>query len=368
MVEAAVCSADFLDFLSSTIFPIAAVAGVIAGAVIAVTYMAGQALSNPKLTVWSKTEIVQLFISFASLLLLGSLFGFFCGLNMQGIASVFEIGYSGPPNMFDAAENYLLSSAEYSHNALAAVRYHLKAYTILGYMGMFQCTSLSSGLVIAFPFLSGCGYGYSGTSGLPFGGYAALNTALNTVFNSTLMSYVMSLNYLIILMYIYRGFAFFLFPIGIFLRSMPYMRGLGSTLISVAIAFTIVFPFFLAVFDLMGDGIFKSDPSLMNRDHLYDADLYPFTVNEDVFPENSAGVGISIGSGLDPDLARELYFQSPPGMSGPMTSEAIAFGGAAFIAAFFLPSVAMLGAIASVVYLGRLYGEEIDLSRIMRMV
>ena len=368
MVEAAVCGPDFIDFLSSTIFPIAAAAGVLAGVVIALTYMAGEVLRNPKLAVWSKTEIVQLLISFASLLFLGSLFAFFCSLDMQGVASIFELEYTGPDNMFDAAENYLVSAAKYSHNALAVLRYHLKAYTILGYMGEFQCTSLSSGVVIAFPFLSGCGYGYSGTSGLPFGGYAALNTALNTVFNSTLMSYVISLNYLIILLYIYRGFAFFLFPIGIFLRSMPYMRGLGSTLISVAIAFTIIFPFFLAVFDIMGDGIFKSDPTLMARDYLYDSELLTFIVNEDVFPENSKGVGASIGSGFDPDLAKKLYFESKPGMSGPMTTEAIAFGGVAFIAAFFLPSIAMLAAIASTVYLARLYGEEVDLSRIMQMV
>jgi len=368
MVVPTVCGPDFVDFLSSTIFPIAAAAGVLAGVIIALTYMAGEVLRNPKLAVWSKTEIVQLFFSFASLLFIGSLFSLFCGLNMQEVSNMLDLTYSGPSNMFDAAENYLVSAAKYSHNSLAVLRYHLKAYTILGYMGEFQCTTLASGVVIAFPFLSGCGYGYSGTSGIPFGGYAALNTALNTVFNSTLMSYMMALNYLVILIYIYRGFAFFLFPIGIFLRSMPYMRGLGSTLISVAIAFTIVFPFFLAVFDIMGDGIFKSDPSLVARDHLYDADLYPFAVNEDIFPENSKGVGISMGSAFDPDLAKHLYFESKPGMSGPMTAEAIAFGGVAFIAAFFLPSVAMLAAIASMVYLGRLYGDEIDLSRIMQMV
>lgn len=360
MIYAAVCTPDFMDFLTSTIFPIAAAAGVIAGTVIALTFMIGQFTRNPKLSVWAKTEVVQLFISFISLILLGTMFSAFCGINMQEVAEIFELEYSGPSDMFSAAENYLISAAHYSHNAVTVVRYHLKGYTVLGFMGEFEC-NMATG-----PIGWGCWFGYSGTSGQPFGGYAALTAALNTVFNSTLMSYLMSLNYLMILLYIYKGFAFFLFPVGIFLRSMPYMRGFGSTLISIAISFTLVFPFFLASFDLMGDGLFKSDSTLTSRDYLYDPVLSHF-LDEDVYPENSAGVGASISGAFKPDTARWIYFEKGS-LPGPKTAEAIAFGGTAFVAGLFLPSLALLAAIASTVYLGRLYGEEVDLSRIMRMV
>lgn len=360
MAVAAVCTPDFMDFLTSTIFPIAAAAGVIAGVIIALTFMIGQFTRNPKLSVWAKTEILQLFISFISLIFLGSLFSAFCGIDMHGVAELFEMEYSGPSNMFSAAENYLVSAAHYCHNALAVLRYHLKGYTVLGFMGEFEC-DMATG-----PIGWGCWFGYSGTSGQPFGGYAALTAALNTVFNSTLMSYLLSLNYLMILLYIYRGFAFFLFPIGIFMRSMPYMRGFGSTLISVAISFTIIFPFFLGMFDLMGEGLFKSDPTLTSRDYLYNSNLHHF-LDEEVYPENSAGVGASIAGAFKPDTARWIYFEKGS-LPGPKTAEAIAFGGAAFVAGSFLPSIALLAAIASTVYLGRLYGEEVDMSRIMQMV
>ncbi len=352
MVVATVCSPEFMDFLTSTIFPLAAYAGIITAIIIAVSFMVGQAIRNPKVTVWAKTEVVQLFISFVSLLLLSSLFGFFCSIDMHNIADIFEITYSGPSSMFDAAEDYLVSAARYSHNALTVVRYHLEGYTVLGCMGAFKCAYSMDHTGW------GCWFGFSGTQTQPFGGYAALNAALNTIFNSTLMSYLMSLNYLMILLYIYKGFAFFLFPIGIFMRSMPYMRSFGSVLISIAISFSIIYPLFLATFNLMGDSIFNKP------DYLPDPSLSNF-LDEDTYPEHVAGVGATLGSATyGADFVKDVYYFP----NGEKPAEAIAFGGMAFVVGFFLPSLAMLAAVASVVYLARLYGEEVDLSRIMQMV
>ena len=349
-MAAAVCSADFMGFLTSTIFPLAAYAGIIAATVIAISFMIGQALRNPKITVWAKTEIVQLFMSFISLLLLGTLLGFFCSISMNDIASIFEISYSGPDSMFEAAHDYLFRASTYAHTALTVIRYHLEGYTILAFMGEFEC-DLATG-----PIGWGCWFGYSGASVQPFGGYAALTAALNTAFNSILMAYLMSLNYLMILLYAYKGFAFFLFPIGIFMRSMPYMRSFGSVLMALAISFTIVYPFFLAVFDLMADGLIVYDSELV--------DNFGRMSSEDVYPDNSAGVGASLASAFSKDYVKDnIYFEH-----GDEPAKAIAFGGAAFIVAFLFPSVALLGAIASTVYIARLYGEEIDLSRIMQMV
>ncbi len=359
MIEAAVCGTDFLNFLTSVIYPLAGYASVLTGIIIAIVFMIGEATSNPKLTVWSKTEIVQLFASIVSLLLLSSVFGFFCALDIKSVAELFGLNYPGPTTMFNAAQSYLVGAATYSHNALTVIRYHLEGYSVLAAMGLFKCTNLGSEVVIVLPFLSGCGYGETGDNLSPFGGYAAMNGALTMIFNSVLMSYLMSLNYLMILLYIYKGFAFFLFPIAIFIRSMPYMRGLGSILIAVAISFTIVYPFFLAIFDIMAnDALFnRSSP----HPYLSDPSLSEF-LNENVYPETS-GVGLSLGGAFDEDVVYDRYFPN-----GDEAAEAIAFGGLAFITGFFLPSIALLAAIATTTYLARLFGEEIDLSRIMQMV
>jgi len=364
MIEAAVCSPDFVNFLTSVIYPLAGYAAVLTGIIIAVVFMVGEASSNPKLTVWSKTEIVQLFASIVSLLLLSSVFGFFCTLDMKSVAELFGLNYPGPTTMFNAAQSYLVGAATYSHNALTVIRYHLEGYTVLAAMGLFKCTNLAgdtggSVAVMVLPFLSGCGYGETGDNLSPFGGYAAMNGALTMIFNSVLMSYLMSLNYLMILLYVYKGFAFFLFPIAIFIRSMPYMRGLGSILIAVAISFTIVYPFFLAVFDIMAhDALFNRTSA---HQYLSDPSLSEF-LDESVYPETS-GALMSLGGAFDEDKVYDRYFPS-----GDKGAEAIAFGGLAFIAGFFLPSIALLAAIATTTYLARLFGEEIDLSRIMQMV
>jgi len=355
MVEAAICGTEFTDFLSAVIYPLVAYAGIVAGILIAITFMAGQFLRNPKLNVWSRTEILQLFMSIISLFLLVLMFNSFCAIDMRDVAEIFEIPYtcdSPPCSVFDAAEDYLWKSGVYCHNALIVARYHLKGYTVLGYMGEFEC-DMSTGFIGW-----GCWFGYSGTNVQPYGGYAAMNAALGTIFNSTLMSYLAVLNYLIILIYIYKGFAFFLFPIGIFLRSMPYMRAFGSVMIAVSISFVIIYPFFLAVFSLMGDAIY-------GECFLYDCDIGMGNyLHEDTYPDHVAGVGGSIASAFSQDYVKEHYYFP----EGEMAPETIAFAGTAFIAGFFLPSVAMLGAIASTVYLARLYGSEIDLSRIMQMV
>ena len=47
---------------------------------------------------------------------------------------------------------------------------------------------------------------------------------------------------------------------------------------------------------------------------------------------------------------------------------AIAFAAYAFIAAVFFPTAALLATIASVSYMARLMGEEIDLSRLTQLV
>ncbi len=349
MAVAGVCSTEFMVFLTSTIFPLAAYAGVVAGAIIAISFMLGQAIRNPKISVWARTEVMQLVISAVSILLLGTVVSFFCAIDMRNVGEIFGITYtcSSPPcPMFDGAEDYLVNAATYSHTALVVIRYHLEGYTVLGFMGEFEC-DMSTGFIGW-----GCWFGYSGVSGQPFGGYAALTGALNTLFNSSLMSYLMSLNYLMILIYVYRGFAFFLFPIGIFMRSMPYMRSLGSVLMSLAISFTIVYPLFLAVFNLMGDALFVYEPWVSDY------------TNEDTYPDNSAGVGASIASAFDKDFVKDnLYFPD-----GDKPADAMAMGGRAFVVGFFLPSIALLAAIASTTYLARLYGTEIDLSRIMQMV
>ena len=342
------CSMDF-----TTIYSLAAYASVITAAIIGITYMFGNFTKNPKVSVWAKTEVIQLVISVISVIILVFLMNTFCLVNMNAVSELFGFTYTGDPtdSIYGGAENYLENSARYSHFTLSITRYHLKGFTVLAYIGMFECDGVGSAAALAFPFLSGCMYGYSGENVAPFGGYGAINGALTAMFNANLMSYVMALNYLFILRYVYYGFVFFLLPIGIFARSLPYLRGFGSVFIAIAVSFMLIYPLTLAVFDLMGSGLFSAPPG---------SDLGKYA-DESVYPETSSGASFSM-------MFNQDYLKDKYDLHESNIKYLAMYSAYAFIGGVFLPSVALLGTIASAVYIARLYGEEVDLSRIMQMV
>jgi len=345
-----VCSTDFTDFVNGPILTISAIAAFVSTMIIVLSYYIGQIISNPKVSVWAKSEVVQLIVSVASIIFLIFTINSFCALDMSNIASIF--GISGIPSgtsVYEGAQNYLNDTLKFTHDGLVVIRYHLEAYTILSHLSSFSC-DLKTG-----PIGWGCLFSYSGTSGQPLGAYSSSMGALNLFFNSALVAYMTTLNFVFILLFIFRGFVLFLLPMGIFVRSLPYLRSLGSLLISVALSFMIIYPLILAIFGLMSGGLL-SEP----------AGISAFK-SESVFPSNGGAVaaGTSFaGSIAGADIYEDIYF--PSGKSN--IPGAIAFGAYAFIAGVFFPTAALLATIASITYMARLYGEEIDLSRIVQLV
>lgn len=348
--------ADFGGFFSGTILPLVAYATLATSIIIAFGFMLGRLLSNPKVSLWAKTEVLQLFISVFSVFFLLATLNAFCAIKMNEVASIFDLPEASDLDVYDAAQEYLREAALYSHNALTVVRYHLEAYTILSYLNAFIC-DFSTGSIGW-----GCLFGYGGESQQPLGGYGGTMAALNIFFNATLMAHFTALNFLFILLIVYKGFAFIFLPLGIFLRSMPYMRSFGSLMIALALSFLIVYPFMLGVLYLMGG-------ALVDRGTGYaPTGISMGSYSENVFPANSEGAGGG-WSAFASTIAGESYVRENYFSGGnENVPGAIGFAAYAFIAAIFLPSAALLATIASVAYLARLYGEEIDLSRITQLV
>lgn len=338
------CIAGFEDMLSNSVLPLVTVASFTTGMVIAVTYMFSQATSNPKLSVWARTEAVQLILSAFSVLMLVMVVDAFCSIKAGEVASLFGLS-SDSISLYDAAKGYLSDAAFYSQKALRVVRYHLEAYSVMAALSLFECEFTVGTLGF------GCLFGYSGTSLQPMGAFAAHQAALNVFFNSAIMSQLTAMNFLFILLFVYKGFVLFLLPLGVFLRSMPYLRTFGALLLAVSISFLVIYPFILSVYYIMKPVILE-EPS--GASAFYD---------ESVFADAS-GAGQSAAAGVvGVDHVRDEYFPS-----GEKPAMAIQFAAQAFLAAVFLPTAALLATIASVVYMTRLYGEEIDLSRIVQMV
>jgi len=141
----------------------------------------------------------------------------------------------------------------------------------------------------------------------------------------------------------------FFLPIGIFLRSMPYLRQLGALLIAVVFSFMLVYPVILAMFGLVPEftksQISGFDPSSYDESKVTDVSWDAVIVDS--------------GSIADEFFEDDTNFK---------VAEPLAFTGQAFFVAVFLPTVAMLSALASTIYLSRMMGQEIDLSRVIQMV
>jgi hypothetical protein len=345
-----ICDPLFTTFLTNTIIPITAMASIASAVIVALGYMLGTVLSNVRVVTWAKTEVLQVVMSVASVAFIFMLLSTFCAINMDEVKGIFGIvttpadpcgSPSGGTSVYDAAKGYLTDASCFSHNSVKAVRYHLQSYTVLSNLNLFEC-ALSTGAIGW-----GCLFGYSGTSMQPLGGYGTAMSAMNVFFNSSIVAYVSALNFLFILMYVYRGFVLFFLPFGIFIRSVPYLRTFGSLLISVALAFLVVYPLLLSIFSLMGDVIFAVPPGV------------PAVYDELVFSSASGFEG-SLGA----SYVKNTYF----GGGKEQLIGVIEYSAAAFIAGVFLPTVALLATIASIRYSSRIFGEEIDLSRIVQMV
>ena len=342
-----VCAITGFDSVfNNIILPIAAQAGLVTSIIIAASYMIGSAISNPKVTLWAKTEALQLFMSFGTVLMLTLIMSSFCSITVDEVAGFFGLTAS-PLNVYAAAQKYMADAALYSHNAMTVVRYHLESYAVLSALSEFKCD-------FSFGSISlGCLFGYSGTNLQPLGGYGAHQAALNLFFNSAVIAHFTALNFLFILLFVYKGFVLLFLPLGVFLRSMPYMRTFGALLMAVALSFLIIYPFILSIFYIMETKLLEPPA---NIDDFYDESRVA------VSDASAAGKSIAVAA-QGADSLKDTYFPNGDNPIGAM-----AFAAYAFVAAVFLPSAALLATIASTAYIAKLYGEEIDLSRITQMV
>lgn len=341
-----ICSESFLSLLNGGVLSLSGLAALATGTMIALAYALSEMIQNPKVHLWAKTEAIQVVISAISAILLISVINGLCAINVADIASATSgasTTLAGTLSFFDAAETYLTNAAEYTHNVLKIERYYLGAFNMLEARARWYCLGASETLG---GFSIFCFNNPSGSSYSPYAGFGTTSVAFNVAFNSALLSYLSSLNYLFILKFSLSGLALLLLPLGIFLRSMPFMRGLGGLFIAVAMSFFVVYPLMLAIFNFI-PGLF--DYQGIPSSYMDEGSL-------------SAGIGDVLSQMIESDMVD--YFFS----SGGMYSTALGIAGRAFIVGVFLPTIALLATIGSVRYMSKLLGEEIDLSRIVQMV
>ncbi len=355
-------SGDFWTFFNSSILPLSASTAFLTSVVIALVYAISNVISNPKLKVWAKEEVIQLVVSAAVVIVLPLTVSFFCSLDFIDLGEVF-VGrtYSEPLdsyNLYGAAEYYVFKAAVYSQNALAAIRYHLFVYTILSSASGFEC------------LLPVCLFSYSGYSLSPFGGYAAIQAALSPFLQISLISQISALMNYFILRLTQTGFLFFFLPLAIFLRFVPYLRVMGSVLFALSISFILIYPFLLAVLSLVVE-VFEVPSTYRMREYSFEESSALNIGGEFLAGFASLLSDLTFGDVTDAaEGAKAIYFGdgSPDSLPKEDPAEAILFVVKAFFASSIILNLALLSAMASTVYITRFFGETVDLSRLTQLV
>lgn len=347
--EGSAACVNLISMINSDIYPMTAVAGVLTGLVVAASYMVGEAINNPKLVTWSKSELIQLFISAISAIFIIYLVVTVCqtpALDVSTLTAVSSNQVDNAPlpvfaTLFDGAQLSILKTANFTHSVLNIERYHLSAFNMLEARGRWECGDHL------------CIFGSNGVSSSPYAGITTISSSFNFAFNSAILSYISSLNYLFLLLFAYNGLALFMIPIGLLVRSVPYLRGLGTLFLSVALCFFIIYPALITLTGFATNSMLKIPNSLK-----------PYQSESKIIEAGSPGSVFqeSFDFGEDDYLSDKIF------PDGQYFSEALGLAGSAFIAGVFFPTLALLGTIASIRQIGRLLGEEIDLSRIIQMV
>jgi hypothetical protein len=360
-----VCSS--IDLVFNSTLPLAAIASMITGLIIAIGYMFGEATHNVKASLWAKTEILQLFVSIFVFLLTWAFLQSYCQFNLDSISSLFTglsagvtASSSGTFNIFEGAVGYCNYASSYVETLISATRYHLTAYNTFQMHSLWQCedNEYLSIIMCIFGFAFGFGGG-SGVSISPDSGHALASSAMTMVFNTLLFDMVSLLNYYFILKFILSGFVFFFLPLGIFLRSFPYMRNFGSLLMAISLSFLFVYPLILSVFYL--DFVSANSVLLpaINDKPPFDRVFY-YSQNEARL-EDMRGIS---NQGFDQYFYNDIFGDH----GGSAETDILQLAGNAFLVSVFLPTFALLATFGSVMYVNRLLGQEIDLNRIMQMV
>lgn len=315
-----------------TLFPSIVLAFFISLLVVVFAYYISQFLQNPKISLWAKTELLQIFISAVFILLILHLINVSCQLTTSSLEEIINLTASPPQNqsLLEASLIYLKNTANYAHRAFLYTRYVMGKVNVAESYSIWKCA-------IPLCFFT---QGGTGSSSAPISGSSYFYSGLFAAFNVSFFAFFYSMMHIAFLEYIHSGFFLFLLPIAIIFRSLPFMRTVGSLFISIIFNFIVTYLLLFSAVSLV-----ISVPPL------------PPSVNEGSLKVSGGFWSWFTGSGI-----------TATPVSGEEVSSSFIFAATSFVYATFIPSLILLATLASTAYMAKLLGEEIDLSRIMQMI
>lgn len=312
----------------------------------ALAYMAGEALHEPRFTEWAKTEPGEVAMSVVLLMVAVLFVQVLCSIDMWEFAK-WTGQESGPSasrviaqgdSPFSAAVKYLTWGARETQITMTAIRAQMGAYN--------QQATLSE-------FTSSGGLGAIGESSSPNAGDYSLSGVLGSLLNmNTMFLLAIYFQYYSLLLFSSGNGVFMaLLPLGFVLRCVPTMRGVGGAVASLALALYLMYPLMLAIYSLVLPPIYTN----------YDAGVMLGS------PTNP----MSLGDVQAHELSIEgnwlnALWRTPPQIGNMgLFFQLTVFN---FLRAVFFPTAGLLLIAALARELSKLFGDEIDASRLVQMI
>lgn len=195
-------------------------------AVLALAYMLGESLSHPRLIDWAKTEMLQAVMGVVLFLLVVWLVFLECHVSFAPFV---------PGPLMQGAQNYVDWGVAQTHLSIVMLRYDMGALNL-------RATHTNYDTVV--PGIGGNGFSYSDYAG-DWGTSGTLGMLLNL--NTTFLLSLLFLKFSLLFFTANSGLFVFLVPLGLILRSAPFMRGVGGALVAIGVGFFIGYPILLAL-------------------------------------------------------------------------------------------------------------------------
>lgn len=354
---------------------------------IGVAYALGQFFNNPQFNIWAKTEIFQVFVSFFIVILILFINDSFCGFKYSSLTGLSPEGaqpYAHPAigeddNVMDAAGRYLANTAYFIKTEMRAAR---ALYGVSEEASRYSRTP-------CMPAITFCLYGTSGYSVRPYQGMTTWVQVLGLSLYTDTVSYLTVLIQMALLAFISGGGIMTYLPFAIIMRSLPFMRQFGGGLIAICIALFIIYPGLLVAeslfwnpYEMLGEsgwGTLTGAADGIAKGFQY--------VDAAAAGTTLVGALATAGGLAVIDLAAAIAVAASAGVVGTVMTFMALFGDAwtqaqlenaigvslqaasiSFLSATFLFSLNIIAIGASARELGRLLGQEVDLSRLMQVV
>jgi hypothetical protein len=344
-------------------------------ALIALTYIGGEALQSPRMITWAKTEVVQasasLVIAGIVVFVLSTMCVFQVGefktlFGISAMPKIYQDAGAGTDNLYTGAMRYIENVAALALSNIASLRYDLASYELRTSYNTFDCSG-------------DCLLSLSSVSVSPFSGNSMSLAITNNLMGLATISYFSAIFQYFTLVYIYGGLFIVFLPFALVIRSIPFMRHLGGSLIAIFVSLYILYPMMLVADAYIAPGFVANSLSptagntgkvvMCDRDARGCPGSAVYTVGA-----NPSSIQCSIGN--DPcfghyEWGMENIKRSKSGMNGLSPndlSHAIRLNVLIFLTAVFLPAINFIVIAAFGRELSRFLGEEADMSRLGQMI